>query len=46
MLDVAPGVKAVNGDFKATSNIERLPNVAAETLDAKPASNGTHTETQ
>jgi cation diffusion facilitator CzcD-associated flavoprotein CzcO len=46
MLDVAPGVKAINGDFKATSHIERLPNVASETLDAKPEANGTHTETQ
>lgn len=27
MLDVAPGVERVNGDFKATSNIERPPNV-------------------
>ncbi|OQO11674.1 hypothetical protein B0A48_03401 [Cryoendolithus antarcticus] len=28
MLDVAPGVKVVNGDIKATDHLERLPNVA------------------
>ena len=46
MLDVAPGVEAVNGDFKASSNIERLPNVATETPDNQTGANATTAETQ
>lgn len=45
MLDVAPGVERVNGEFKATSNIERLPNVA-ENGSAESKSEATNGEMQ
>lgn len=37
MLDVAPGVKQVNGDISAAEHVERLPNVAD---GSRPAVNG------
>lgn len=46
MLDVAPGVEAANGDFRATSNIERLLNVASETLDNETEADATQIETR
>ena len=45
MLDVAPGVERVNGEFKTTSNIERLPSVA-ENGSAESKSEATNGETQ
>lgn len=41
MLDVAPGVKPVDGDVKATEHVERLANVETNSTDKNgSASNG------